>query len=116
MITQASVMHNLEAIFNHGFRLTQEDRFFSWLPYYHDMGLVGIVLGCMATQRSCDFLGSREFAMRPRLWLKLMSQNRGDHLVQSAVRLRAGRAPHHRRRTPKRSICPPGAWPAWAPR
>jgi fatty-acyl-CoA synthase len=76
MITQASVMHNLEAIFNHGFRLTQEDRFCSWLPFYHDMGLVGIVLGCMATQRSCDFLGSREFAMRPRLWLKLMSQNR----------------------------------------
>ncbi len=76
MITQASVMHNLEAIFNHGFRLTQQDRFCSWLPYYHDMGLVGIVLGCMATQRSCDFLGSREFAMRPRLWLKLMSQNR----------------------------------------
>jgi fatty-acyl-CoA synthase len=76
MITQASVMHNLEAIFNHGFRLVQEDRFFSWLPYYHDMGLVGIVLGCMATQRSCDFMGSREFAMRPRLWLKLMSQNR----------------------------------------
>jgi fatty-acyl-CoA synthase len=30
----------------------------------------------MATQRSCDFMGSREFAMRPRLWLKLMSQNR----------------------------------------
>lgn len=76
MITQAAVMHNLEAIFNHGFRLTQEDRFCSWLPYYHDMGLVGIVLGCMATQRSCDFLGSREFAMRPRLWLRLMSQNR----------------------------------------
>jgi len=76
MITQASALHNLEAIFNHGFRLTQEDRFFSWLPYYHDMGLVGIVLGCMATQRSCDFLGSREFAMRPRLWLKLISQNR----------------------------------------
>jgi fatty-acyl-CoA synthase len=76
MITQASALHNLEAIFNHGFRLTQEDRFCSWLPYYHDMGLVGIVLGCMATQRSCDFMGSREFAMRPRLWLKLMSQNR----------------------------------------
>jgi len=76
MITQAGVMHNLDVIFNHGFRLVQEDRFFSWLPYYHDMGLVGIVLGCMATQRSCDFLGSREFAMRPRLWLKLISQNR----------------------------------------
>lgn len=76
MITESAVMHNLEQIFNHGFRVNAQDRFCSWLPYYHDMGLIGIVLGCVATQRSVDFLGSREFAMRPRLWLKLMSQNR----------------------------------------
>jgi fatty-acyl-CoA synthase len=76
MIKQAAVLHNLEAIFTHGFAVTAEDRFCSWLPYYHDMGLVGILLGCVASQRSVDFLGSREFAMRPRLWLKLMSQNR----------------------------------------
>ena len=76
MISQAAVMANLNAIFNHGFCLTQEDRFCSWLPYYHDMGLVGIVLGCVATQRSVDYLPTREFAMRPRLWLKLMSMNR----------------------------------------
>ena len=41
------------------------------------MGLVGIVLGCVAMQRSVDYLASRDFAMRPRLWLKLMSRNRG---------------------------------------
>ena len=76
MITQSAVMANLNAIFNHGFQLTPADRFCSWLPYYHDMGLVGIVLGCVATQRSVDFLPTRDFAMRPRLWLKLMSQNR----------------------------------------
>lgn len=76
MITQAAALNNLEAIFNHGFRLRPDDRFCSWLPYYHDMGLVGIVLGCVATQRSVDYLATREFAMRPRLWLKLMSQNR----------------------------------------
>jgi fatty-acyl-CoA synthase len=76
MITQAAVMTNLTGIFNHGFRLTPDDRFCSWLPYYHDMGLVGIVLGCVATQRSVDYLATRDFAMRPRLWLKLMSRNR----------------------------------------
>ncbi len=76
MIAQTAVMANLHAIFNHGFRLDADDRFCSWLPYYHDMGLVGIVLGCVATQRSVDYLPTREFAMRPRLWLKLISQNR----------------------------------------
>lgn len=76
MIKQSAAMHNLEAIFNHGFPLNPQDRFCSWLPYYHDMGLVGIVLGCVATQRSVDYLATREFAMRPRLWLKLMSQNK----------------------------------------
>lgn len=77
MIKQSAALNNLEEIFNHGFRLMPDDRFCSWLPYYHDMGLVGIVLGCVATQRSVDYLVSRDFAMRPRLWLKLMSRNRG---------------------------------------
>ncbi|MDF1485072.1 fatty acyl-AMP ligase [Ramlibacter sp. H39-3-26] len=76
MITQAAVMANLSAIFNHGFTLTVNDRFCSWLPHYHDMGLVGIVLGCVATQRTVDYLPTREFAMRPRLWLKVISRNR----------------------------------------
>lgn len=76
MITQSAVMANLKGIFNDGFGLTAVDRFCSWLPYYHDMGLVGIVLGCVATQRSVDYLPTRDFAMRPRLWLKLMSMNR----------------------------------------
>lgn len=77
MITQAAALSNLKAIYNHGFRLTPDDRFCSWLPFYHDMGLVGIVLGCVAMQRSVDYLASRDFAMRPRLWLKLMARNRG---------------------------------------
>ncbi len=77
MITQAAALANLEDIFNRGFPLTPADRFCSWLPFYHDMGLVGVVLGCIATQRSVDYLASRDFAMRPRLWLKLMARNRG---------------------------------------
>jgi fatty-acyl-CoA synthase len=41
------------------------------------MGLVGLVLSPMAAQVSVDYLNTRDFAMRPRLWLTLMSQNRG---------------------------------------
>ena len=40
------------------------------------MGLVGLLLVPMASQISVDFLNTRDFAMRPRLWLKLMSENR----------------------------------------
>ncbi|MFT5699942.1 MAG: fatty-acyl-CoA synthase [Desulforhopalus sp.] len=77
MITQKAVMHNLSVITQHGVKVRTGDRAVSWLPYFHDMGLVGLLLVPLACQISVDFLGTRDFAMRPRLWLKLMSDNRG---------------------------------------
>ncbi|GAB4181102.1 MAG: fatty acyl-AMP ligase [Wenzhouxiangellaceae bacterium] len=77
MITQQAVMSNLCGILRDGMAMNESDRCVSWLPYYHDMGLVGLVLACMASQRSVDYLGTRDFAMRPRVWLKIMSENGG---------------------------------------
>jgi len=77
MITQKAVLNNLYAIIKHGIHVRPEDRAVSWLPYFHDMGLVGLVLAPMAAQLSVDYLSTRDFAMRPRLWLTLMSQNKG---------------------------------------
>ncbi len=76
MITQAAVLHNLAGILQYGVQIRRGDRFMSWLPFYHDMGLVGLILGPVVSQLSVDYLGTREFAMRPRLWLTLMSRNR----------------------------------------
>ncbi len=76
MITQKAVLNNLSGILQYGVQIRRGDRFMSWLPYYHDMGLVGLILGPVVSQLSVDYLGTREFAMRPRLWLSLMSQNR----------------------------------------
>ena len=76
MITHRTVMQNLQGIVRHGLAIRDDDRFMSWLPFYHDMGLVGLVFSPLAAQRSVDYLGTRDFAMRPRQWLTLMSRNR----------------------------------------
>jgi fatty-acyl-CoA synthase len=77
MITHEAVLANLTAILEDGLNVQPGDRTVSWLPFYHDMGLVGLVLGTMAAQLSVDFLKTNDFAMRPWLWLKIMSRNRG---------------------------------------
>jgi fatty-acyl-CoA synthase len=76
-VTQKTVLNNLMEIARFGLKLSAKDRFVSWLPFYHDMGLVGFILVPLIGQLSVDYLGSRTFAMRPRLWLKLLSDNGG---------------------------------------
>ncbi len=75
-VTQSAVMTNLAGIIQHGLKVQTGDRCVSWLPFYHDMGLVGFVLGPMASQLSVDYLSTRDFAMRPRQWLKLMTNSK----------------------------------------
>jgi fatty-acyl-CoA synthase len=77
MVSEAAVMHNLAGITRDGLKVRSGDRCVSWLPYYHDMGLVGFVLAPLASQLSVDYLSTRDFAMRPRLWLNLMTRNHG---------------------------------------
>jgi len=76
VITQHAVLSNLIGVVNHGLDIQPDDRCVSWLPFYHDMGLVGCMLAPMATQRSIDYLDTRDFAMRPRRWLELMTSTR----------------------------------------
>jgi fatty-acyl-CoA synthase len=76
VIKHHTAMANLQAMVGHGLQMTAEDRMMSWLPYYHDMGLVGFVLVPMYAQVSIDYLDTREFAMRPRQWLNLMTRSR----------------------------------------
>lgn len=76
VVTQRALMHNLTGILTQGIAIRPGDRAVSWLPYYHDMGFVGLVLAPMASQVSVDYISPTEFAKRPLQWLALISASR----------------------------------------
>ncbi len=76
LVSQLAIMANAKGILANGMKIQNDDRGFSWLPLYHDMGLVGFCLAPMLAQISLDYLATTAFARRPALWLKLMSENR----------------------------------------
>ncbi len=81
-VTQKAGMANAHAIAKYGLQVfpsedPRDDRCVSWLPLYHDMGLVGFFLTPMTCQLSVDLLPTREFARRPHVWLELISRNKG---------------------------------------
>jgi len=76
-VTQKALMANVSAIGRDGLAITPRDRAVSWLPLYHDMGLVGMLLSGLAFQCSIDLLPTGAFVRRPGLWLELISSRRG---------------------------------------
>ena len=81
-ITHRALMSNLAA-HSIGMKVQTGDRCISWLPWYHDMGLVGCMLSPVANQVSTDYLKTEDFARRPLAWLDLISRNRGTTLSYS---------------------------------
>ena len=81
-VTHRALLNNLSA-HSHGMNLQPEDRCVSWLPWYHDMGLVGCLLSPVANQVSTDYLKTEDFARRPLAWLDLISRNTGTTLSYS---------------------------------
>ncbi len=76
-VTHHALLSNLKA---HavGMNVGGTDRCISWLPWYHDMGLVGCMLSMVANQVSTDYLKTEDFARRPLAWLDLISRNPGN--------------------------------------
>ncbi|MEO6152747.1 MAG: fatty acyl-AMP ligase [Croceibacterium sp.] len=81
-VTHKALLHNL---YGHAetMNLGEGDRGISWLPWYHDMGLVGCFLSLIANQLSVDYLKTEHFARRPLAWLDLISRNPGNSLSYS---------------------------------
>ncbi|HZZ34130.1 MAG TPA: fatty acyl-AMP ligase, partial [Caulobacteraceae bacterium] len=76
-VTQKALMANARGIARDALNVTPEDRGCSWLPLYHDMGLVGILMTSLICQASLDLLPTGAFVRRPSLWLDMISKRRG---------------------------------------
>lgn len=75
LCTHAALMANALAATRDGLQVRPQDRAISWLPLYHDMGLVGFMLMPLSVQMSIDLMPTGAFVRRPLLWLDLMSKN-----------------------------------------
>jgi fatty-acyl-CoA synthase len=54
----------------------RRDRFYSWLPLYHDMGLIGFLLTALAGRIELTLAEPRSFALRPSSWLEGVASTR----------------------------------------
>ena len=73
MLTHANLMHNV-ALISHAFGPNRESVGVSWLPTYHDMGLIGGILNPLFYGRPSVFMPPMAFLARPVRWLESISR------------------------------------------
>ncbi len=79
-VPEASLMACIGAM-AYGLRLRpREDRFCSWLPLYHDMGLIGMLAQAMITDSPITLLDTAIFARKPSAWHQRAAEHRATIL------------------------------------
>ncbi len=76
IVTHANLLANLRGAI-HRLEATPSDVFVSWLPLYHDMGLIGAWLGSLYLGCEAVLMSPLQFLGRPSRWLWAMHQYRG---------------------------------------
>ncbi|HET7107040.1 MAG TPA: AMP-binding protein [Candidatus Acidoferrum sp.] len=76
VLTHANLLANMRVIAQ-GVRLGPEDVGISWLPLYHDMGLIGAWLTLLMHGVPLAVMSPLAFLTRPERWLQAMSKHRG---------------------------------------
>lgn len=76
MVSHDNLMHNLRAL-KEAFGHTEETVFVSWLPIYHDMGLIGAILSTVYTGGRCILMSPADFIQQPARWVEALSRYQG---------------------------------------
>lgn len=79
MVTHASLVANAKGIMTEGLQLDPRrgDKGVSWLPLYHDMGLIGFVISPLCQAITSVFIPTMRFIKRPSVWLDTIHRHRG---------------------------------------
>lgn len=77
-LTHGNLAANIKCIMEDGLKIGPEDTAISWLPLYHDMGLIGFVLSPLTTTTSTIYLPPLTFLKRPVSWLQAFTRHRGS--------------------------------------
>ena len=75
MLSHANLLANIRA-FGQALNVTSSDRCVSWLPLYHDMGLIGAWLGSLYFGVKLHLMSPLDFLARPVRWLRAISETR----------------------------------------
>ena len=76
-LTHASLAANMHAFTQEGLKLRDDDVGVSWLPLFHDMGLIGFVIAPVVYKIPMVYLPSLLFLKRPASWLHAISRHKG---------------------------------------
>lgn len=77
LLSQAALLANTRAVLAKFPGQMSEHSCVSWLPLYHDMGLLGCFLMPLLAPVSLTLMGPEVFAARPLTWLEAISAERG---------------------------------------
>ncbi|MGU7816812.1 AMP-binding protein [Burkholderia sp. AW49-1] len=77
MVTHANLLHNLGQICT-WLVSDEQSTLVSWLPPYHDMGLIGAILTSLYGGFRCVLMAPERFIQHPFLWLRAISQYGAD--------------------------------------
>ena len=79
VLTHANLAANVRAIMEQGIGIRDGvDAGVSWLPLYHDMGIIGFVIAPLYHLNTITFLPPLLFLKRPARWLEAISRYRGS--------------------------------------
>ncbi|MER5390253.1 AMP-binding protein [Saccharopolyspora sp. NPDC002686] len=76
VLTHANLLSNIRAMAQAA-RVSTSDVFISWLPLYHDMGLIGAWLSCLYLGHQLVIMPPSAFLTRPARWLWAIHTHRG---------------------------------------